>query len=277
MSNLNSKINTAIVLAGGAGNRLKPLTNHTPKAMIKIGGKPLLQWIVEWLKKNEVTNIVIGVAYLKRKIMDYFGDGTDFGVNIKYSVHTVEGGTCQGFRLAIQRHIKEQNFFALNGDQITNLELSKVAAFHLSEKPTATIVVTNPICKYGRVVMKHHKITSFEEKIPCQMLCNAGNYIFNSKILECIPPKGDIEKITFPLLAHINEIRGYIYSGLFITIDNQKELILAEKKLHELKQKNVSSDTEQLGTHSLTEILTKKTRESIRLQKLLEKHKRFER
>ena len=144
----------------------------------------------------------------------------------------------------------------MNGDQITNLDLSKVAAFHLNEKPIATIVVTNPQCKYGRVVINNNRITSFEEKIRCEMLCNAGNYIFNRKILESIPQKGDIEKTTFPLLAHINELRGYIHNGLFVTIDTLKELELAEKVLQKMQQKNLNSNANQLDTYNLTEILT---------------------
>ncbi|MFH1328186.1 MAG: sugar phosphate nucleotidyltransferase, partial [Candidatus Bathyarchaeota archaeon] len=97
------RFDTVVVLAGGPSTRLKPFTNDLPKGMVKVCGKPLLQWVVEWLKDNGVVEIILGVAYLKEKIMEYFGDGTKFGVNIRYSVHTSEGGTCEGFRLAIER------------------------------------------------------------------------------------------------------------------------------------------------------------------------------
>lgn len=88
---MNTKLDTAVVLAGGAGTRLKPLTGSIPKGMVEICGKPLLEWIVDWLVDNGVRNIVFGVAYRKDKIIDYFGDGSKFNANIKYSVHTVEG------------------------------------------------------------------------------------------------------------------------------------------------------------------------------------------
>ena len=94
---------TAVILSGGEGIRLRPITYDIPKGLVKVGGRPLLEWVVEWLQQNRVTDLVIGVAYLKEKIMRYFGGGGKFGVDIRYSVHTVKGGTSEGFRLAIPR------------------------------------------------------------------------------------------------------------------------------------------------------------------------------
>ena len=229
---MNEKIDIAVVLAGGPATRLRPLTNSVPKGMIEVCGKPLLEWIVEWLKSNGVRNIVFGVAYLKDKIIDYFGDGTSFGLNIKYSVHTVEGGTCQGFRLAIERYITQQDFFALNGDQITDLDLSELATLHMTEKPTATIAINNPRCPYGHVKMNdRYEVTNFVEKPSCHILCNTGNYVFNRKILNYLPAKGDIERLTFPILAREHNLRGYYYNGFFVTVNTYRDLIEAEEAL----------------------------------------------
>ena len=117
---------TAVILSGGEGLRLRPITHDIPKGLVRVGGKPLLEWVVDWLQQNRVTDLVIGVAYLKEKIMRYFGSGGKFGVDIQYSVHTVEGGTSEGFRLAISRYVDSTSFFALNGDQITNLKLDTI-------------------------------------------------------------------------------------------------------------------------------------------------------
>jgi len=106
--------------------------------MIEICGKPLLQRVIEWLRDNRIEQIVLGVAYMNEKIIDYFGDGSSFNVNIKYSIHSVEGGTGEGFRLAIDRHIDQKDFFAINGDQITDLNLSDLAHFHEKHNPVAT-------------------------------------------------------------------------------------------------------------------------------------------
>ncbi len=104
---------TAVILSGGEGLRLRPITHDIPKGLVKVGGKPLLEWVVEWLQQNRVTDLVIGVAYLKEKIMRYFGNGGKFGVDIRYSVHTVEGGTSEGFRLAISKPILNDVFISM--------------------------------------------------------------------------------------------------------------------------------------------------------------------
>lgn len=116
-----------------------------------VGKKPLIQWIIEWLRMNDVRRIVLGVAHWKEKIIDYFGDGSRFDVEITYSVHTVEGGTGEGFRPAIRRYVDEDVFFAMNSDQITDLKSKDLADFHLKHSPTATIAVTKPHCPYGHI------------------------------------------------------------------------------------------------------------------------------
>ena len=103
-------IETAVVLAGGRGLRLAPLTDSVPKALVRIRSKPLLEWVVQWLEENGVRNLVIGVAYEKEKVMDYFGDGRRLGVQVRYSMHTVEGGTAEGFRRAIESVRERSNF-----------------------------------------------------------------------------------------------------------------------------------------------------------------------
>jgi len=230
------KIDTAIILAGGPATRMKPLTDTVPKGMINILGKPLLQWIIEWLRSYEIRNIVLGVAYMKDKIIEYLKAGLEFGVNIKYSVHTVEGGTGEGFRLAIERHVSRENFFALNGDQITNLNLKRLEKFHLKHGQVATMVVTNPSCPFGHVrINRSLDVTEFVEKPHCSVaVCNAGIYVFNRHILRFLPKKGDVEKTTFPSLAKTRQLKAYAFKGFFTTVNTLKDLIEAEKELQRL-------------------------------------------
>jgi len=232
------KIDTAIVLAGGPATRMKPLTDTVPKAMINVLGKPLLQWIVEWLRSYEIRNIVLGVAHMKDKIIEYFKAGSEFGVNIKYSVHTVEGGTGEGFRLAIERRVSGENFFALNGDQITNLNLKRLEKFHLKHGQIATMVVTNPGCPFGHVrINRSLDVTEFIEKPHCSVaVCNAGIYVFNRDILRYLPKKGDVEKTMFPSLAKSRRLKAYAFKGFFTTVNTLKDLIEAEKELKELSE-----------------------------------------
>jgi len=230
---LSMKVGTAVVLAGGPGIRLKPLTDSTPKALVDVGGKPLIQWVIEWLRMNDVRRIVLGVAHLKEKIIDYFGDGSRFDVEIVYSVHTVEGGTGEGFRLAISRYIDEDIFFAMNGDQITDLKLKDLADFHLKHKPMATIAVTNPRCPYGHMkVDEKYNVVGFVEKPSCHYaLCNTGIYVFKREILRHLPERGDVEKTTFPALTENSSLKIYPFEGLFITVNTSKDLLEAEEKL----------------------------------------------
>src|SRR2546427_2026102 len=95
---------TAVILSGGEGLRLRPITYDIPKGLVKVGGRPLLEWVVEWLQQNRVTDLVIGVAYLKEKIMRYFGGGGKVGGNIRYNVKTAKGGRSEGFRPGISRY-----------------------------------------------------------------------------------------------------------------------------------------------------------------------------
>lgn len=227
------KIDTAVVLAGGQGDRLKPLTNGIPKGMVEINNKPLLQWVIEWLKENDVTQIILGVAYQKEKIMDYFGNGTKFGVTILYSVHTVEGGTSEGFRLAISRYVDKQVFFALNGDQITNLKLKDLADFHITSNSVVTMAAGKLRCPYGQVEIDgENNVSGFLEKPLCNfMSCNTGIYVFNRQILSYLPETGDIEKTAFLALTKAHLLKAYLYKGLFITVNTHKDLIEARREL----------------------------------------------
>jgi len=182
----NDKVKTAVILAGGAGLRLRPLTKNKPKVMVKVFGKPLLQWVIEWLKFNEIFNLVLGVAYKKEAIMDYFGDGSKFGVKIKYSVHSVSGETGEGFRLAISRFVDDDCFIAMNGDEITNFELKKMIDYHFKNNLMTTIAVTNPRFPFGIIkVGRDGLVQSFEEKpIISSILVSIGVYIFNRDIIK---------------------------------------------------------------------------------------------
>jgi mannose-1-phosphate guanylyltransferase len=230
---LTSWPRTAVVLSGGEGIRLRPITADLPKGLVKVGGKPLLQWVVEWLKANGVTNIVIGVAYLKEKIMDFFGDGARFGVRIQYSVHSIPGGTGEGFSLAISRYVEDQTFFALNGDQITDLRLKTMLAKHRKSGTLSTIAVVHPRLPFGVVkVDEHDYCRGFLEKpVLKDMNISTGIYVFEHDIVEHLPPVGDVERTTFPKLSKVGKIAAFRHGGSFITINSLRELEDAEKQL----------------------------------------------
>jgi len=198
-----------------------------------VGGKPLLQWVVEWLKANGVSNIVMGVAYLKEQIIDFFGDGASFGVRIQYSVHTVPGGTGEGFGLAISRYVDDQTFFALNGDQITDLRLRSMFAKHTKTGALSTIAVVHPRLPFGLVrVDEHDYCRGFLEKpLLKDVNISTGIYVFEHEILNHLPQIGDVERTTFPKLSKVGKVAAFRHGGSFITINSLRELEDAEKQL----------------------------------------------
>ena len=233
MRRLRNSVRTAVVLSGGEGIRLLPITKDLPKGLVKVGGKPLLQWVVEWLRENGVTSIVMGVAYLKDHIISYFGNGDKFGVEIKYSIHTVQGGTGEGFSLAIGRYVRDDTFFALNGDQITNLRLGSLLGKHIEKSAIATIAVVHPRLPFGLVkVDRHDNCLGFLEKpILKERFISTGVYVFDRRITRYLPRRGDIERVTFPSLSRFHKLGIYRHPGSFITVNSLRELEEAENQL----------------------------------------------
>ncbi len=223
-------INTAVVLAGGEGLRLRPLTDQRPKAMIPLAGKPIIGWIIEWLLRNGIARIVVGVAYKKEIVTEYLSS-LSLGVEVKISEHTVEGGTGEGFRLAIQRHVNDNAFLAMNGDEITNIPISEFAEFHFRNGGLATIAVSHLRSPFGVVEITGNKIIGFREKAILDAYVSAGVYIFNREIIQFLPVKGNIETDTFPVLAQDGKLRAYRHKGFWGTINTLKDLREIEMNL----------------------------------------------
>ena len=233
LARLSNRPRTAVVLSGGEGVRLRPITTDLPKGLVKVGGKPLLQWVVEWLMANGVSNIVMGVAYLKEQIIDFFGDGARFGVNIQYSVHTVPGGTGEGFRLAISRYVDDQTFFALNGDQITDIKLDRMLTKHLKSGALSTIALVHPRLPFGLVKVDRRDFCRgfLEKPVLKDVNISTGIYVFEHEIVKSLPRIGDVERTTFPRLSKAGKVAAFKHGGSFITINSLRELEDAEKRL----------------------------------------------
>jgi len=234
------KIGTAVVLAGGIGSRLWPLTNNYPKPMVKLLGKPILEWVINWLKREKIKRIIIGVAYRKETIMDYFKDGQKFGIDIQYSIHSIDGETGEGFRLAIERFVDDETFIAMNGDEITNANLNLMYKFHLKQYSIATILVSPLRCPFGTIEIdsKKHIINFKEKPIISSILVSSGIYIFNHRIIDYLPLKGRIEKTTFPKLAENRKLSAYKLNGYWFTINTKKDLMFVENELKKLMGEN---------------------------------------
>lgn len=230
------KIETAVILVGGAGLRMRPFTEDMPKCMVPVKGKPLIHWTVSWLKSWGFKHLVLGVAYHKDVVINYLKENSQ-GLKIDFSEHTVEGETGEGFRLAINRFVKDANFLAMNGDEISNLDLERLEEMHLTRKPVATIVVAPMRSPFGILEIEGDEVTSFKEKpLVENMFVSVGIYIFNQKILKYIPENGSIEKTVFPLLAKERELKVCRLKPeeLWLTINSVKDLSVAETEFTKL-------------------------------------------
>lgn len=223
---MSRNIRTAVVLGGGAGLRLRPLTNDLPKVMLRVADKPLLEYVINWLRQNSVTNIVIGVAYRKDTVTGYFRNGRDFGVDIRYSEHTVEGGTGEGFRLAIEKYVDDDVFIATNGDEITDIDVESFARFHNEGGKVATVALSPLKSPFGVVQLDGQRnIVRFQEKpVLRDYWVSMGVYVFEDTIKEYLPVKGNVETESFPRLAREGKIRGYTHDGLWRTVNTFKDL-----------------------------------------------------
>jgi mannose-1-phosphate guanylyltransferase/phosphomannomutase len=199
--------------------------------MIPLQGKPLVYWIVNWLKGYGFKHIVMGVAYRKEVVMNYLRDNPQ-GLKIDFSEHTVEGETGEGFRLAISRFVTDEDFLAMNGDEITNLDLERLEEMHLKNKPIATLSVASMRSPFGILELEGDNIVGFKEKALFEDIrVSIGVYIFNRKILDFISETGSIERTVFPFLAKQRLLKACKLepNEMWLTINSVKDLSIAEK------------------------------------------------
>ncbi|WNL27659.1 nucleotidyltransferase family protein [Arcobacter cryaerophilus gv. pseudocryaerophilus] len=200
------KINKVILMVGGLGTRLRPLTETTPKPMLKVGNKPILQTIVEKFAEYGYTNIVMCVNYKSDIIQDYFKDGSDFGVNIEYILEEQRMGTAGA--LSLLKDKPNEPFFVMNGDLLTNVNFEHLHNYHIATNSMATMCVREYDFQvpYGVVNIKDSKIVSIEEKPIHKFFVSAGIYMLSSEVLNYIPKNEFFDMPTlFEKLISLNQ------------------------------------------------------------------------
>lgn len=180
----------AIIMAGGKGERLRPLTNEIPKPMVPMVTRPVLLYIVELLKKHGITDLALTVGYRPESIMDYFGDGSKFGVSITYFIEKEPLGTAGGVKNC--SNFIDGDFFVMSGDAFTEVDLTEMLDFQKYNNGLATICVKAVDNVKGFGVVKTAEdglIIEFLEKpeFTTEKLVNTGIYLFKKDILELIP------------------------------------------------------------------------------------------
>ena len=177
----------AIILAGGKGTRLGPLTYAVPKPLLPIGRKPILEIIIEQLRKSGFVDIILTVQYKAELIEAYFRDGSSFVVNVTYIREKGPSGTAGPLKLA--EHLLTEPFVAMNGDLLTKLDFGAMYQAHLEKSAELTVGTVNYATKlpYGIISMHDGKIVKIEEKPELNFCANAGIYVISPSALDVIP------------------------------------------------------------------------------------------
>ena len=207
----------AIILAGGQGKRLRPLTDGIPKCMVPINGKPMLQYNIDLLRKYKIENIVVACGYKCEKIKHHYDD------SLVYSVEDEPLGTAGAVRRALD-HVESEEFLVVNADDLSNLDIDKLAKI----KSNVT-VVSRFHCQFGLVKIDDGKITKFVEKPLLPHWANIGTHILNKKI--SFPEKGSLEANVLPKIAQKGQLKVYKHMGFWVTVNVQKDIEEAEKVL----------------------------------------------
>jgi NDP-sugar pyrophosphorylase family protein len=240
MKTLNKPFKNAIILAGGKGTRLRPLTYEIPKPLVPIKGKPVLFHVIEELKRNGIENVIIAAGYKAESIMNAIGNGENFGMNISYSIENKPLGTGGALKKACEL-VDEFPILVINGDNLFHMNLSSFFEFHtslrLSSKILATIALTTveDTTGYGIVELEGNRIKKFYEKPqkkPKSKLINIGIYIAEKELIDLIPKNKFfiIEKQLFEKLAEQNMLAGYIFNGPWYPTDTFERYEIAIKK-----------------------------------------------
>ncbi len=180
------KANAVVIMAGGLGMRLRPMTEQCPKPMLRIGDKPILQTILENFIEYGFERFYLSVNYKADVIEKYFGDGTDFGVDIQYLREKERLGTAASLSLLPS---KEKNpVLVMNGDILTKIDFGELVHYHLKEKAIATMAVREYVSKipYGVIRYDGNRIVEIMEKPEKKYYVNAGIYVLNPEVIECI-------------------------------------------------------------------------------------------
>ena len=224
---------SAILLVGGKGTRLQPLTNNTPKPMLPVGGVPFTEHQIVKAREAGITEIVLATSYLAEVFKPYFGDGSNFGIEIKYAVEEVALGTGGAIHNAAKLLAPADQVVIFNGDVLSAHDLAAQIKFHVEKAADVTLYLTEvaDARAYGSVeLLPGDRVKSFLEKMdnPPSNLINAGCYIFNRNIIESIPEGQvvSVERESFPqLLAADKKVFGFVDRSYWLDIGTPAALI----------------------------------------------------
>ena len=208
----------AIILSGGKGNRLKPITDYVPKSLVPLNNVPILEWQIKYLKRFGIRDIIISTGY-KYDQIENFLKSKNLGATITFSVEKSPLGTGGAIKKA-GKFIKDKSFFVINGDTITNIDLRKL------KSKINSIAAIELRTRFGILVTKRDKVYRFNEKKEINDLwMNAGIYHLSKDIIKDLPIKGNIENTTFPKYAKKGKLNIVKFKNVkWYSIDSYKDM-----------------------------------------------------
>jgi len=229
----------AVVMAGGAGSRLRPLTINRPKPMVPMANKPVIGHILDLLKRHGIIDVIITLQYMAEDIQDYLGDGHNLGMNIQYSIEETPLGTAGSVKQA--QALLDDTFLVISGDAVTDINLEEIITFHRLKHAKATITlyhVPNPL-EYGVIIVNDDgRVQQFLEKPSWGEVIsdtvNTGIYVLEPEVLNLFEPgiSFDFSKDLFPILMERGEpMYGYIAGGYWCDVGNLAEYMRASQDI----------------------------------------------
>lgn len=223
------KENPVLIMAGGLGTRLSPLTDDLPKPMLRVGNKPILQTIIEQFRNYGFKNILISVNYKADLIENYFRDGSDFGVSIRYIKESKRLGTAGAINLA--KKYLDKPFFVINGDILTTVNLYNLLEFHSKNKYEMTIGsrIYETQIPYGVLSIEEACVTELEEKPIINHLVSGGVYVIEPEVIDVIPKEKyfDITQLINMLINNKKRIGSFPITEYWMDIGKADDYLKA--------------------------------------------------
>jgi NDP-sugar pyrophosphorylase family protein len=217
----------AIILAGGKATRMGEAAQGLPKALVPIAGHPLAEYQVVQLVRAGVDRIIVSCAEGQATLFEQHLGGR--GAEIVAVAEPEPLGRGGGLRFAAAQRTESGPVYAVNGDELHDVDLTAMLAAHRAHRAAATIVVAPLVSQFGVVDLQDDRVTGFREAPRLPHWVNSGVYVLDSEALDRLPERGDHEQSTFPELADEGKLFAFRHEGLWITVNTPKDLMRAEE------------------------------------------------
>jgi NDP-sugar pyrophosphorylase family protein len=218
----------AIVLAGGKAERLGDAAGGLPKALVPVGGRPLLAWQLGRLRNAGVGRVIVSCLAGQEEHFERSLDG--LGIELAYAGEPERLGRGGGIRFAARSRAEAGDVLAMNGDELVAVDFSALRERHRATGAAATLTVARPPSQFGQVDLTDDDVvTGFHEVSRVPYWVNCGIYVLSEAALERFPEKGDHETTTFPALAAEGRLRAFRHTGTWLTVNTPKELTRANE------------------------------------------------